>query len=77
MKRVFIGLAGLEATTLEVPIILAASAISAAVGAFILCPFEAVRIRSVALSKSKQNILDVLNKMLAVSFLFLFSRIAI
>ena len=69
LRRLFTDLAGLEAANLEIPIILGAAAISATVGSFILCPFEAVRIRSVALSgagKEKQSIFEVLNVMIAV-----------
>ena len=69
LRRVFTDLAGLEASSLEIPIILGASAISATVGAFILCPFEAVRIRAVALSgssKENKSIVEVLNQMISV-----------
>jgi len=48
VRRYLIEVAGTEATTLEVPIILAAAATASFMGAFLICPFEAVRIRSVA-----------------------------
>lgn len=71
LRRFFTGLAGINASELEVQVILGASAISAIFGSFILCPFEAVRIRSVALSGSrgqeKKNIIEILNKMIEVS----------
>jgi solute carrier family 25 (mitochondrial phosphate transporter), member 3 len=72
LRRQLTSFAGLEAASLEVPIILCASAISGAVGSYILCPFEAVRIRSVALSgteKTKKNVLEILNKIIEVGTL--------
>lgn len=68
LRRTFIELAGAEASNLEVPIILLASAISAVAGSFILCPFEAVRIRSVAQSGEKRSILDVFGTMVKVRY---------
>lgn len=47
---------GSQAASLEVPIILASSAVAAGLGTFILVPFESVRIRSVAQGR---NFLDV------------------
>jgi hypothetical protein len=66
LRRLFIDLAGSSATEYEVPIILLASAISATLGSFILCPFEAVRIRSVAQPNYAPNILGVYNRMTGV-----------
>lgn len=40
--------AGIDASSLEVPIILAAAGVASAMGAVLQCPFEAVRIRTVA-----------------------------
>lgn len=56
--------AGVDAVALEVPIILAAAGIASAMGAFIICPFEAVRIRTVAQPDFAPNSVDVLKRML-------------
>jgi solute carrier family 25 phosphate transporter 3 len=48
IRRSFIDAAGASAIALEVPIILASASISSAIAAVIFCPFDAVRIRSVA-----------------------------
>jgi solute carrier family 25 (mitochondrial phosphate transporter), member 3 len=54
----------LQASSLEVPIILVSSAISAIVGTFILVPFESVRIRSVAQPGFGKNFLDVTSRII-------------
>jgi solute carrier family 25 (mitochondrial phosphate transporter), member 3 len=56
--------AGLQASSLEVPIILVSSAISATIGTFILVPFESVRIRSVAQPCFGKNFLDVTRRII-------------
>lgn len=66
-RRTLTTMAGLDAASLEVPIILLAATISAIVGSFILCPFEAVRIRSVALAGQESSIVKIFNKMVEVS----------
>lgn len=65
--------AGLQAGSLEIPIILLSSAISATVGTFILVPFESVRIRSVAQPEYGKNFPDVTKRIIeeeGVSSLF-------
>jgi len=61
LRRFFTEYAGDGAQ--EVPIILAASGLSALLGCFIICPFEAVRIRSVAQPDYAPNIVGVLQRM--------------
>jgi solute carrier family 25 phosphate transporter 3 len=64
---------GLQASSLEVPIILVSSAVSATVGTFILVPFESVRIRSVAQPGYGKNIVDITRRIVeeeGVSSLF-------
>ncbi|KAG7367921.1 mitochondrial carrier protein [Nitzschia inconspicua] len=56
--------AGVQAGSLEVPIILVSSAVSATVGTFILVPFESVRIRSVAQPGYGKNFLDVTGRII-------------
>lgn len=51
-------LAGTQASSLEVPIILVSSAISATVGTYILVPFESVRIRSVSQPGYAKNFIE-------------------
>lgn len=63
LRRSFIELAGLDAASLEVPIILLASGIASFFGAFVICPFEAIRIRSVAQPDFGKSIVDVFNRM--------------
>lgn len=65
LRRIFIDYAGDLASTLEVPIILASASVAATLGSFILCPFEAVRIRSVAQPDYAPNIVGVFNRMVA------------
>ena len=67
LRRALTDLAGSDATQLEVPIILGASATAAVAGSFILCPFEAVRIRSVAQSGQRKSIFEVFEAMVKVS----------
>lgn len=69
LRRYFVEVAGTDAMRLEVPIILSASAIGAFLGAFVLCPFEAVRIRSVAQPDYGSNALAVTTRMVKVSSL--------
>jgi hypothetical protein len=66
LRRYLIETAASDAMKLEVPIILAASAIGSFFGAFILAPFEAVRIRSVAQPEYGSNALEVTNRMVKV-----------
>lgn len=63
LRRTFQGYAGPAASSLEVPIILAAAGLAAVVGSSVICPFEAVRIRSVAQPDYGSNILDVSRRM--------------
>lgn len=69
LRRTFTELAGSDAPNLEVPIIFGASAIAAVVGSYILCPFEAARIRLVAQSGPKKTIFDVLTTIVKVRLL--------
>lgn len=66
-RRSLQDLAGTNAPSLEVPIILAASAIAAIIGSVAIAPFEAVRIRSVAQPDYAPNIAAVYNRMVEVS----------
>ena len=63
LRRYITELMGAGAVGLEVPIILAASAIGSFVGAFVLCPFESVRIRSVAQPDYGDGVVAVVNRM--------------
>lgn len=56
--------AGADALTYEVPIILAAAVCSSAVGAALSCPFEAVRIRTVAQPDFASNSIETLKRIL-------------
>ena len=62
-RRHLIELAGAEASSLEIPIILVAAGAAAAVGACLLCPFEAVRIRQVAQPDFAPNAGGVLTRL--------------
>jgi solute carrier family 25 phosphate transporter 3 len=64
LRRYLTAAAGPDAASLEVPIILVASGISAMLGSFVICPFEAVRIRSVAQPDFAPRIDGVLTRML-------------
>lgn len=78
LRRSFQEVAGLEAGSLEVPIILAASGIGAFFGSFIICPFEAIRIRSVAQPDFGKNIVQVFNRIVKEEGLFsLFSAVPV
>jgi solute carrier family 25 phosphate transporter 3 len=78
LRRSFQELAGLDAASLEVPIILAASGIASFFGSFIICPFEAIRIRSVAQPDFGKNIVQVFNRIVKEEGLFsLFSAVPV
>lgn len=64
LRRTFQAYAGDAAGNLEVPIILTAAGLAAVVGSSVICPFEAVRIRSVAQKDYGSNILDVAQRMI-------------
>lgn len=55
--------AGVDAVSLEIPIILVAAAIASSLNACLICPFEAVRIRTVAQPEYGANSIDVLTRM--------------
>ena len=57
---------GPQAVTFEVPVVLTAAAISSFVSVFFLCPFEAVRIRSVAQPDYGAGALDISTRMIKV-----------
>jgi solute carrier family 25 phosphate transporter 3 len=63
LRRTAAAMSGTSASSLDVPVILASSAIASFFGSFILCPFEAVRIRSVAQPDYAPNIVLVLKRM--------------
>jgi solute carrier family 25 phosphate transporter 3 len=63
LRRYLNDLAGVQSSSLEVPIILVSSAVSATVGTFILVPFESVRIRSVAQPGYAKNFVQATQKM--------------
>jgi solute carrier family 25 phosphate transporter 3 len=67
LRRYFNDMLGDQAATLEVPVIVTAAAISSFFSVFILCPFEAVRIRSVAQPGYGKNVVDMTTRMIAVS----------
>jgi len=54
--------AGVDAVRLEVPIILCSAAVAAAVAAVLNCPFEAIRIRTVAQPDYAPNSVEVFKK---------------
>lgn len=64
IRRTLSEAAGVEAISLEVPIILFAAAIAASLNACLICPFEAVRIRTVAQPEYGTNSVLVLKRML-------------
>ena len=66
LRRYFSDALGQRAATYDVPIILAASAIAAFFSVFILGPFEAIRIRSVAQPDYGKNFFDVTGRMIKV-----------
>lgn len=63
LRRTFTELAGADSGSLEVLIVLLASGIASFFGSFVLCPFEAVRIRSVAQPDFGDNIFKVFDRM--------------
>uniref|UniRef100_A0A7S1VS03 Uncharacterized protein n=2 Tax=Grammatophora oceanica TaxID=210454 RepID=A0A7S1VS03_9STRA len=63
IRRTLTEAAGADALTLEVPIILSAAGIASAVGAFVNCPFEAVKIRSIAQPGYAKDAFGVLGRM--------------
>ena len=69
LRRYFTELAGTSASSLEIPIILGSASISAFLGSFVLSPFEAVRVRSVAQPDYAGSALGVLGRMVEVSIL--------
>ena len=66
-RRYFTSLAGADASTLEVPIIIAAAALSAVFGSCLIVPFETVRIRSVYQPDYSDSIIGVLRRIIKVS----------
>jgi solute carrier family 25 (mitochondrial phosphate transporter), member 3 len=62
LRRVGTSALGEVASQYEVPIILAAAGSAAAIGSFVLCPFESLRIRLV--SQKESNAITVLTSML-------------
>ncbi len=67
LRRYFDELLGAQAASYEVPVIVAAACIASFFSVFILCPFEAVRIRSVAQPGYGKNIVDITSRMVTVS----------
>lgn len=55
-----------DMATFEVPIIIFASSLSAVFGALVICPFEAVRIRTVSRPDFGANVIDVTKRMVKV-----------
>lgn len=77
-RRFLFELAGSASAGLEVPIILTAASIGAFLGSFVICPFEAVRIRSVFQKDYAPNIVAVYNRMVAEEgVLSLFSAVPV
>jgi len=77
-RRLLTERAGVDAASLEVPIILLSSAIAAFIGSFILAPSETLRIRKVAQPDYADNILDVFTKMVdEEGILSLFSAVPV
>lgn len=63
LRRVGTAALGDAASNFEVPIILAAAGTAAAVGSFVLCPFESLRIRLVSQKDYAPNAIAVLARM--------------
>jgi len=59
----YLGQTFADVATLEVPIVIFASSLSAVFGALVICPFEAVRIRTVSRPEFGTNIVDVFDRM--------------
>jgi solute carrier family 25 phosphate transporter 3 len=64
LRRALAVVAGADAGSLEVPIVLLASGTASILGSFILCPFETVRIRSVYQPDFAPNIVAVLKRLI-------------
>jgi len=64
IRRYLIEAAGTDASALEVPIILVASSVGAFFGSFLICPFEAVRIRTVSQPGFAPNFVGVLKRII-------------
>jgi len=78
LRRYLTELAGSSAVSLEVPIILIGAAAASFIGSFVICPFEAVRIRSVAQPNFADNIVGVLSRIVEEEGVFsLFSAIPV
>lgn len=63
IRRSLIETAGVNAMSLEVPIILVAASIASAAAAVLYCPFDAVRIRSVAQPGYGANAIETVSRM--------------
>jgi len=63
IRRSLTEAAGVNAVSLEVPIILAAASIASATAAVLYCPFDAVRIRSVAQPDYGSNAIETVTRM--------------
>jgi solute carrier family 25 (mitochondrial phosphate transporter), member 3 len=63
IRRYLSEAAGVDALTFEVPIILIAAGIASAMGAILSCPFETVRIRTVAQPEFARNSIGVFTRM--------------
>eukprot|EP00532_Pseudo-nitzschia_australis_P007217 CAMPEP_0168167636 /NCGR_PEP_ID=MMETSP0139_2-20121125/2646_1 /TAXON_ID=44445 /ORGANISM="Pseudo-nitzschia australis, Strain 10249 10 AB" /LENGTH=771 /DNA_ID=CAMNT_0008084873 /DNA_START=516 /DNA_END=2831 /DNA_ORIENTATION=- len=63
IRRSLIEAAGVNAMSLEVPIILAAASISSTAAAVLYCPFDAVRIRLVAQPNYGANAIETVSRM--------------
>lgn len=78
VRRFFSQLPFVEGPNLEVPIIVLSAGLSAFFGSFMICPFEAVRIRSVSQPDFGSNIVDVFNRMVdEEGLLSLFSAVPV
>ena len=64
IRRFLSEAAGVDAIRLEVPIILISAGLAAAVAALLNCPFEAIRIRTVAQPDYAPNSIEVFNKII-------------
>ena len=66
-RRYFTSLAGVDASNLEVPIIIASAALASGIGSCLIVPFETVRIRSVSQPTFANNIIGVARRIIEVS----------
>ncbi len=64
IRRSLIDYAGVNAMTLEVPIILFSASVASAVAGALYCPFDAVRIRSVSQPDYGRNAIETASRML-------------